>query len=302
MPTATEQEVPQPAHEAAIRRLQLPSLRALANLPGWLPSVAPAALTFASCMYKLGNRQPWRDELSTWWAAHLSLLDLARLLDQLDAVLGLYYFFMHGWIALFGDSVFALRLPSALLMTLSAWLIQRLATRQFGTRAGLLSGIAFAIIPSVTAFGQEARPYALAVSATVLSTLALLRAREQASVTKRWVVYAASIVLLGFSHLVALCLLFGHAALMAPEILPKRSTPSGRRWVLTVAAATLLLVPLFALAAGQSHAISWIRADWRHIRALPEDLFYSSLIAGAFIALGLLGLAKTGPLARLFGV
>ena len=39
------------------------------------------------------------DEVATRWAALLSLRELAHLLRHVDAVHGLYYLLMHGWVA-----------------------------------------------------------------------------------------------------------------------------------------------------------------------------------------------------------
>ena len=307
MPNAAETDPSDRPRPATTPRPSAPGFRVLGKISPWLIRVGPTALTFASCAYDVTARQPWRDELSTWWAVQLSPSDLFRLLGHVDAVLGLYYILMHGWTTLFGDSVFALRLPSVLLMALNTWLVQYLSTRQFGVRAGVFAGLAFAVIPNITAYGQEARPYALAVCAALLSTLALLRAREQPGETRRWILYAGSVVLLGYSHVVSLCLLFAHAALMAPELWPSGKLwppgkPSGRRWVLATGAGLLLVVPLVMMALRESSAVDWIRADWKHIQALPGNLFHSQFIAGTFIALGLLGLVKSAPLARLLGV
>ena len=68
------------------------------------------------------TRQAWRDEHSTWRAATIPLPDLRSLLSHVDIVLAPYYIFMRGWIAVFGDSVVAMRVPSLLAMATAAGL------------------------------------------------------------------------------------------------------------------------------------------------------------------------------------
>jgi uncharacterized membrane protein len=58
----------------------------------------------------------WRDELCSISAARRSLPDLFAMLHHVDAVSGFYYLLLHAWIALFGDSLLAVRIPSLLAM------------------------------------------------------------------------------------------------------------------------------------------------------------------------------------------
>ena len=55
------------------------------------------------------------DEVATRWAACLSLRELAHLLRHMDAVHGLYYLLMHGWMAV-GTSPAVMRIPSVIAM------------------------------------------------------------------------------------------------------------------------------------------------------------------------------------------
>ena len=75
--------------------------------------------------------------------------------------------------------------------------------RLAGNRAGLLAGLVFALVPSVSRFAQEVRFYAFAVLAATLATLLLLRALDRPS-APRWLGYAASLALVGYIDLVAL--------------------------------------------------------------------------------------------------
>lgn len=80
----------------------------------------------------------------------------------------------------------------------------------FTSRTGLVAGLLFALVPTVTRYGHEARPYAFAVLFSVLATLLLLPALLRPTL-KGWALYTSAITLTGLSHLVALCVVVAHA-------------------------------------------------------------------------------------------
>ena len=51
------------------------------------------------------------------------------MLHNIDAVLGLYYFGLHLWMAVFGDSATAMRLPSVIAMTAAAAVVALVGRR-----------------------------------------------------------------------------------------------------------------------------------------------------------------------------
>jgi mannosyltransferase len=116
------------------------------------------------------------DEVATRWAAGLPLRQLALLLRHVDAVHGLYYLLMHGWLAV-GTSPAVLRIPSVLAMALAAALLTILGRRLTGSAAaGLLGGLVMAVTPVITYYAQTARSYALVLACVLAATLALLHA------------------------------------------------------------------------------------------------------------------------------
>jgi mannosyltransferase len=128
-----------------------------------------------------------------------------------DAVHAPYYFLMHPVIAIGGTSATVLRLPSLIAMTLAAGLTgalgRRLAQRSGlpgPTAVGLLAGLSLAAVPLTTRYAQEARPYALATLFAVAASYAFARAIESPR-WRRWVVYAAALLLAGLFNLFAVC-------------------------------------------------------------------------------------------------
>lgn len=249
---------------------------------------APTLLTLVICLIGLGQRQLWRDEHATWWAATLPLGDLRQLVDEVDIVLLPYYLLLHFWIELFGTSEIALRLPSALFMAAAAGLLTLIGRRLLDAPAGLIAGLLFAVVPAVSRYGQEARPYAMAQAATLAATLLLLRALDRPSAV-RWAGYGAAVVWIGLSHLVALSVLAAHLVL----VLAARG--GGRRvligWPVAVAAAVLVVSPVVLIGRGQDAQISWIdEPTGAVVRALPGEIFVSGPVAAPVLVLALIGI------------
>jgi mannosyltransferase len=171
----------------------------------------PALLTLVVGLYEVTRPELWRDELSSWSFASRPVPELVMIVHHSDASQLGYYLVLHYWIAAFGDSVFAMRLLSVLAMAVAAACVTLIGRRLADQRAGLLAGLVFALVPSVSRFAQEARFYALEVLVAMIATLALLRAMDRPD-PRRWALYGASMALLGYLDLVALCLLAAHAA------------------------------------------------------------------------------------------
>ncbi|MEU9506914.1 glycosyltransferase family 39 protein [Micromonospora sp. NPDC048170] len=269
---------------------------------GRLLWVGPTLATLAVVLTGIGHAQPWRDELATWSAASRSIGDLYRLAGTIDAATSPYYLFMHAWVALFGDSVTALRLPAALAMAATAGLTTVLGQRLIDARAGLLAGFIFAVLPGTSRYGQEARPYALATFLAVLATLLLVEAMTRPGWT-RWAGYAAAVAALGLTHLVALTLLAAHAV----AVFATRRTGPGNRplyWVLALVPAALLLTPLVLLAREQrSRQLGWVgtaRPD--DLAALAGGVTQSGVVGGLLVGLAALGVARLGRRALLPGL
>ncbi|MER7706303.1 glycosyltransferase family 39 protein [Kitasatospora sp. NPDC097605] len=296
---------------AAVRPQAVPDTDEQA--PPWRATLGvalpPVLLTLALCLYGIGDRQLWRDEHASWWAATLSWSDLGALLGNMDLVLAPYYVLLHLWIAVAGDSEAALRLPSALAMAAAAGCVALLGRRLLSPRAGLLGGLLFAVCPAITWYGQDARPYAFAVLAAVGSTLLLARLVQERpgpvpaaprTAVLLWAGYGLTVVAMGLTHVVTLMVLPGHLLLVAREFRRTPAAPDdgGARWVLpgrwalASAGAVLLLSPLLLLGAGQSGQIAWNERDWDDLGTLVTDLAGSAAFGWTLLVVGVLGAAS----------
>ena len=186
----------------------------------YLTWAAPAVVTAALGLVEIGGPQLWRDELATWSAASRTLPQLWAMLHTIDAVLGPYYFGLHLWMAVFGDSATAMRLPSVIAMAVAAGVVALVGRRLAGNVAGLASGLVFALIPSVSRYAQEARPYAFAMLFATLATLLFLRAMERPS-WSRWALYTLVLAAAGAANLVALCVVAGHLVIVILDFLQR---------------------------------------------------------------------------------
>ncbi|MDI1465499.1 glycosyltransferase family 39 protein [Catellatospora sp. KI3] len=273
------------------------SVHAPDRLTRSLPVTAPALVTLVAVLLGHDRRALWRDEYATWYAATLSPADLKHLLSNVDAVFAPFYLFTRAWITLFGDSLTSLRLPSALAMAVTAGLLGALGRRLFSPGTGLVAGLLFAVLPSVSRYGEEARPYAFALAATAGATLLLLRALERPDLVRRWVPYALTVTLIGWSHLVALTVLGAHALAVLATAAPRLTAL--RRWTAAAVCGGLPVVPLLLLGRGQSRQIGWIETREESIRSFVTAVFGSLTVGLLVLALGVLAIRLADPRRRL---
>ncbi|MGW7269651.1 glycosyltransferase family 39 protein [Streptomyces sp. NPDC054864] len=193
----------------------------------------------------------WRDEAVTYDVTHRGLADIWHTLGNVDAVHGFYYVCVHGLYAIFHDAdpLLVLRLPSVLAMSAAAAGVTLIGGRLAGPRAGLFSGVVFALLPGVQRFAQEGRSYAMVCALVVWATWLLVRAAE----TRRPRLWA------GYGGLVlAACLLheFAVLALLAHAVAVPRA--ERRPWAVAAAVVVIVIAPLAALSRAQATQVSWI--------------------------------------------
>ncbi|WP_329107486.1 glycosyltransferase family 39 protein [Micromonospora sp. NBC_01699] len=266
-------------------------LRPAASLLAAVPAVVMLALAY----WGAAGREMWNNEYATWHAVTLDLADLRRLLGFTDLVHTEYYLLLRGVTALFGDSPLALRAPSIVAMVVAAALVTLIGRRLWDTPTGVVAGLLFAVLPTVTRYAQEARSYALVTMGVALASWLLLRAWERPTRT-RWALYGVVLALTGLLHFVAFMVLAAHLYLVfssRPVSSTGEPTPDPRRfqWLGAIGSAALAVIPLLALAEKQSGSISWIKADVAAVRGFPGLLFGSWQLAALVCGLGVLAIA-----------
>ena len=131
----------------------------------------------------------WNDEAITVSAGERSLPQLWAMLQNVDAVHGLYYSFMHFWMLAFGDTEFIMRLPSAMAAGATAAGVVVLTRRLSDERTAVIAGVAAVTLPRLTWAGIEARPYAFTAAIAVWCAIALSSALAKGAIW-RWMLYS----------------------------------------------------------------------------------------------------------------
>ncbi len=196
----------------------------------------------------------WTDEAATLSAVRRSLLDLVSMLGSIDAVHGVYYFLMFGWVRLFGFSEVAMRLPSLIAVSLSAFLMVELGRKLHNVRFGAVAAFLLVVMPRTQYVATDARSYALTVLGAVSATYLLIWIRENPR-PARWALYAViGAVSVGLSFYLVL-LFVAHAITL---MLDDKLRPS---WRGLLAASLGWVVPALFIgiaASKQQFQISWI--------------------------------------------
>ena len=255
---------------------------------GWyLPAALAAAVMAVLGVWGLARDSSMgNDEVATRWAALLSLHQLAHLLRHVDAVHGLYYLLMHGWMAV-GTSPAVMRIPSVISMVVAVALIVIIGQRLTGSAwAGLFAGLIVALTPTISYYAQTARSYALVFACVTGSTLALLHAlaaearaaEARAAETGqarfpagRWLVYAVLLVVGGYLNELSLLVVAAHAVTV---LLARYGRQVITAWAAVAAVSVIVVLPLAALSAREDAAVAWIpRPGLWSLRILFHDYF-----------------------------
>jgi len=260
----------------------------------WLPVAAPGLAMLGLGLVEATRPVLSWDEVATADVAHRSAAQIGRLLPHIDGVFGPYYLLMHVWTTLFGASVLSLRLPSILAMAGAAALTGELGRRLFGVPAGCLAGLLLCLVPNMSRYAAEARPYAMVCFFSVLALLTLHRVLERPS-PGRWAWYGAAVVAVGLSSIVAMVVLAGHLAVLLVRrralLLP---------WSLVALVALVALTPLIWWGLHQRAAqLHWVTSvTLGEVYSFPARLVGSTEVAWLLIGLFLVAaLAQTRAVA-----
>ena len=131
------------------RRLQLLTIA--------LPTVLAALLA----AYELTTRSLWLDEAASVAIASQHGAALWHAIDHDGGNMVAYYLLLHVLIALFGDGVAVIRIPSVVATATTVGLVSALGLRLFDRRVALSAGLLAAVSLPLVFWGQNARGYAL---------------------------------------------------------------------------------------------------------------------------------------------
>ncbi len=259
--------------------------------PGGRVSLAAVVATSAGVaalvvLRHLGTKPLWRDEAISVSVAARPVLRIVSVLPHHDANAGFYYLLLHTWLW-FGHGTAWARGFSAMSFTATAALAAWAGHRWRGWETGLALGLLVALNPFLVYYGQETRPYALAVALAAVSTIALFWRGDGAGTQPAPRLYAAATVALIYADLLAVL----YVATLAGAVLAvyhlrhqRVPAPLKRCWWIIGAATAPLAVVMLVFERGQ---ISWL------IRPTPQVL--GTTITS--MSSGWLGLEVVGVLA-----
>ncbi len=202
-------------------------------------------LAFALRAFGLGRQSLWYDEGVSVFLARMSLAARTAWTAN-DIQPPLYYNLLHGWIALAGDSEFALRFLSLVFGLLTVPLMYATGRRLSGPLTGLLAAFLAAISPLYLWYSQEARMYTLLTFLGLLSSYLLLRALEEREQGRRrwlWVAYAAANMAAVYTHYFAFFVVAFQAVYLLVWAGPRRAWRRLAEGALAIAAVGLTYLP-----------------------------------------------------------
>ncbi|HEX3318941.1 MAG TPA: glycosyltransferase family 39 protein [Solirubrobacteraceae bacterium] len=215
-----------------------------------------AALTASGLAVRLAiPRGLWLDEAISVHQAHLGLPELIQNLAQTDRHPPLHAVALWATLRVFGDSDFAVRLPSIVAGTLVIPALYALGHELYDRRTGLAAALLGTVAPLLVWYSQEARDYGFVTLFAVLTVLGCARVLRRGDVTD-WLLYTLSAALLVWSHWFAgLVVLVTEVALLGAVV---RGWRTRRRllvgWIGSAVVLAVLLAPLAVLAADQIRA------------------------------------------------
>lgn len=207
-------------------------------------------LAFLLRIYRINWQSLWTDENYTF---NLTMRDLASITQTTSADVHppLYYYLVHFWLPLTGQSEFSLRFLSLLFSLLLVPLMFKLGSRLASRRVGIIAALLTAIGPFQVYYAQEARMYSLMVFLSVLSTYSMVRVAgfgrlaSQTVGTGRnwqyWITLVLSSALLLYAHYFgALVLVFQSTMILLTRI---KQWDLVWRWILSQALVIVLFAP-----------------------------------------------------------
>jgi mannosyltransferase len=244
--------------------------------------LASLLLTFALGavlrVYKLGAESIWLDEAFTIQTSYGSLSQIVADTSK-DVHPPLYYFVMHYWMQLFGDTEFSTRLLSALFGVLTILAIYKLASLLYDRTTGLMAALLLALSRFHIEFSQEARMYMLLCLLCLLSMYFFIKLVAGRKSRLAFAGYIASSTLLMYTHVYSIFIIAAQNLywLSLPFISREIFKQVWKRWLLAQVALLLLFLPWLTVLVQQVSRVQ--KGFW--IPRLPPRSLLDTLVSYA---------------------
>lgn len=214
-------------------------MRRLLAHPRHAGALLAAGISLSLGLVTLGRKSIWYDESYTFFATRGSWSDLWYLIVDHERPHAIYYGLFKAWTAIAGTSEWAARAPSVVLAAAAALALYYLGVRLLGAAPAVVAAFALATNPFLVVWSQQARSYTLAVTTTLLATIAFVAALRDPS-GLRWAVYAVSAIVAVAVHFMVVLVVASHLLAAAVE---------RKRLGLAAAVAAFAAIGAFAAAA-----------------------------------------------------
>lgn len=258
----------QPASEARITRLLLAALLII------------IAFGAALRVYELDADSLWLDEASSIKFAHESLKGIIETTAK-DVHPPLYYFALHYWINLFGDSETDARLLSALFGILALAVTYMVAARLFDRATALLAAFLLALSRFHLEFSQEARMYSLLCLLGLLSFYFFIKLLEDKSSRLALAGYIAASALMMYTHVYSFFILAAQNLYLLTLLFAAKDIFK-RNWKSWLAAQVTLIILFLPWLSVQAQQFSRVQEGFWIPKLPPRLLLYTlTMYAGS---------------------
>jgi len=154
-------------------------------------------------LYDLDEESIWTDE---GWSIHFAnqpnVWEVVKIMAQ-DVHPPLYFVILHYWMEIFGDSEFALRLPSVIFGVGSIFVIYKVGKLAFNKEVGLISALLLAVSFFHIIHSQQIRHYGLMALLVLVSMYFYLKLIKGQWSRKNIIFYVIGSLLLLYTHLLS---------------------------------------------------------------------------------------------------
>ena len=237
-------------------------------------------------VHELGSESVWLDEA---FSIKLSQHQPAGIIEETskDVHPPLYYFALHYWMLLFGDSEAGTRLLSALFGVLAVVATYKITAHLFGPATALVAAALLALSRFHLEFSQEARMYTLLGLLALLSMyffVKLVEGRGGAA----FALYVAASTLMMYTQVYSVFILAAQNLFVLALLFASRETFRRVlwRWILAQLILVLLFLPWLSVLAQQVSHVQ--KGFW--IPRLPARFMFTTLVmyAGSYVLSGIL--------------
>jgi mannosyltransferase len=237
-------------------------------------------------VHELGSESVWLDEAFSIKLSHYAPAGIIEETSK-DVHPPLYYFALHYWMLLFGDSESGTRLLSALFGVLAVVATYKTAAHLFGRATALVAAALLALSRFHLEFSQEARMYTLLGLLALLSMyffVKLVEGRGRAA----FLGYVAASTLMMYTQVYSVFILAAQNLFVLVLLFASRETFRRVlwRWILAQLILVVLFLPWLSVLAQQVSHVQ--KGFW--IPRLPARFMFTTLVmyAGSYVLSGIL--------------